>query len=133
VPGPPPWQGFFVDQVQALFVALAILGAMSLIALFGWLMLFGGCLSRKQTGSCLRAVEATGPTLPARMVTGSGHGAAAPRKTSGQRDASIICAFRSASRDRPISRLFELTISFRLTASRRKGYMAHLSLLLESE
>jgi hypothetical protein len=42
VPGPPPWQGFFVDQVQALFVALAILGAMSLIALFGWLMLFGG-------------------------------------------------------------------------------------------
>lgn len=32
----------FVDRMQALFVALAIVGAVGFITMFGWLMLFGG-------------------------------------------------------------------------------------------
>lgn len=33
---------FLVDQVQAFFIALAIVGGIGFLTMFGWLMLFGG-------------------------------------------------------------------------------------------
>jgi hypothetical protein len=34
--------GVLVDRMQALFVVLAVVGAIGFITMFGWLMLFGG-------------------------------------------------------------------------------------------